>query len=175
MSKKIKITLILGLILSFFVATANAFSTKEVNQKFVVPNYRNLSIFSERAITSQDINDSEKAKIVVVFASWCPSCKGYIEELNNIKDKTGQEILGVSVSDNPILVRELFNKVGSPFKMVSLDKSGKTLLKNSKSRAIPQTFLIDKNGSIRYIFLGDLNEDDWSEDLMPKFNELSKE
>jgi cytochrome c biogenesis protein CcmG/thiol:disulfide interchange protein DsbE len=175
MTNKIKVFFILSLFISLFSSSAEAISIKEINREFLVPKYRNLSIFSNRAISHSDIYDNKKAKILVVFASWCPSCKGYIKELNKVKEKSNQDILGVSVSDNPILVRELFNEHGSPFSLVSLDKQGKTLLKNSKFRAIPQTFLIDKNGAIRYIFLGDLDEEDWFEDLMPKFNELSRE
>ena len=175
MGDRLKVVLILCLLFGLFVPSADAANINEVNQVFSVPKYRNLSIFSDKAIERSDIYDNKNVKIIVAFASWCPSCKGYIKELNKIKKKLNNDIWGVAVSDNPILVRDLFNKQGSPFKYVSIDKAGKTLLKNSKSKAIPQTFLIDKKGVLRYIFVGDLDEDDWFDDLMPKFEELNRE
>jgi len=175
MNNKIKWALLFSLFIGLFAASANAISIKDVNQKFDTPKYRNLAVYSQRAILVDDIENENKVKVLVAFASWCPSCKDYMDELNKIAKNTDVEIYGVAVSDNPSAVRDLFNKVGNPFSFVSIDKKGKTLLQNSSSKSIPQTFLIDKKGNIRYTLLGDLDEKDWEDDLMPRYNELNRE
>ncbi len=116
-----------------------------------------------------------KGKIIFLnfWATWCPPCRaeipGFIEIFNEYKEK-GLQIIGVSVDEiSPEKVLEFVNEYRVNYPVVM----GTPELYSSykPGRAIPVTFIIDKEGMIRHKHIGYMDKDT----LKNYFNQLNSE
>lgn len=107
------------------------------------------------------------------YASWCATC--YLEHpmLMRLKDQ-GITIYGVDWKDKPELGDKWLNDRGDPYIRVGNDLSGRTGIDMGVS-AVPETFVIDKQGRIRYRHVGAISEEDWARTLAPLMVKLRAE
>lgn len=98
-----------------------------------------------------------RGKLVLVnfWAIWCPPCVEELPSLQRLHDKresAGLEILAVEVGDAPERVKD-FLADKAVFFPVLLDPEGKALA-SWGVHAFPTTFVIDRQGHIRYAGFG---------------------
>lgn len=103
-----------------------------------------------------------KGKVVLVnlWATWCGPCKAEMPELvkiqNENKDK-GFEIIGLNIDEDEdaAMVKSFGEQMGLNYLLVKGEyKLGGDFLKISKVDAIPQSFLIDRDGRLVGVFVG---------------------
>lgn len=105
--------------------------------------------------------EDKKGKVVLLnlWATWCGPCRAEMPELvamqNEYRDKN-LEIIGLNVDEESV---EDINAFAEEMKLNytlawSDTKLYSALLKLSKFNGIPQSFLIDRNGNLRGVFLG---------------------
>lgn len=101
-----------------------------------------------------------KILIVNVWATWCGPCRQempHLESLSNEFKEKGLEVIGLNVDsdDSPEMIKEFGTDVGVNFDLVQGDsKLFKQFYAISKKDAIPQTFLIDREGKLLGVFVG---------------------
>ena len=99
-----------------------------------------------------------RGKVVLVnfWATWCPPCRReipYLISLNNKYHKKGVMFVGVAIDEDEDTVKEFVDQVGVNYKIL-LDSQGRTVGPLYKVGPIPQTYLIDRKGKIRYAHIG---------------------
>ena len=105
------------------------------------------------------------AYVVNFFASWCADCKGEHEELMTLA--AGHiPIIGILFKDRADAVTTYLKRDGNPFVAVVPDDDGRAVL-NWGIAGVPETFVVDANGIIRWHFAGTLNEQVVVDELMP--------
>ncbi len=109
-----------------------------------------------RLLTSEEL----KGKIVLVnlWATWCPYClkeMPVIEEFWQDHRDKGFEVIAISVDDPPEKVQAYMKKKGYQF-MASANDPSVVQAFGHPSR-IPSSFVLDKNGSIRYSIDGQVH------------------
>jgi cytochrome c biogenesis protein CcmG/thiol:disulfide interchange protein DsbE len=93
------------------------------------------------------------------FASWCTPCAAEMPELVALKKQFPHVRLeGVAWNDAPKTLNAWLKKNGNPFGNVWLDKSGDATMALG-IRGIPETFVIDAKGIVRYRLSGPLTAD----------------
>lgn len=116
--------------------------------------------FSGKTLEGDSIKLSDyrgKITLVDVWASWCKPCKAefpFLLELYDTYSVKGFTILAISIdeeSENAKIFLKGLNKE-IPFKVMH-DPKGK-VANQYKIEAIPTTYILDKNGVIRYSHLG---------------------
>ncbi|WP_199553887.1 DsbE family thiol:disulfide interchange protein [Sandaracinobacteroides hominis] len=95
-----------------------------------------------------------KPVLVNVFASWCLPCAVEAPQLQALKDG-GATLLGIAVRDTPQNVAGFLAKHGNPFDRIGLDTNGRLLLGFGAS-GVPETYVIDGRGIIRYQHIGEV-------------------
>ncbi len=92
--------------------------------------------------------------LVNIFASWCLPCRVEAPQLVALA-KAGVPIVGVSVRDTTEAVRAFLAENGDPFQRIGADDDGKVQLALGSS-GVPETYVIDGDGVIRYQHIGEI-------------------
>ncbi len=125
----------------------------------------------EQTFTRQDLLG--KISLVNIWASWCVSCRAEHAALAEIA-RTGKVTLyGINYKDErPDALRWLAT-LGDPYLAHGFDIDGRVGM-DWGVYGTPETFLIDKQGLIRYKVVGPISAQVWQELLLPLIGELEK-
>ncbi len=107
--------------------------------------------------------------ILNFFASWCSDCKTEHEELMTLA-ASNMPMIGIISKDKGDKVAVYLDRAGNPFTAVATDDGHATLAWGLKS--LPETFLIDAHGIIRWHYAGPLTDQVVSNELMPVWEEV---
>lgn len=99
-----------------------------------------------------------KPKLLNVFASWCVPCAIESPQLDALA-KQGVEIDGVAIRDRSEDVARFLATNGNPFTRIGKDDVSEVQL-GIGSSGVPETFVIDGKGVIRYQHIGEIRAED---------------
>lgn len=123
-----------------------------------VPAFALKPMISGRAgLTSADLRDG-KPRIVNVFASWCVPCIAEAPTLMELK-KRGVRIDAIAVRDEVGEVADFLKTNGDPFERIGDDPVGEAQIALGSS-GVPESFIIDGRGIIRYQHVGPIMPQD---------------
>ena len=109
--------------------------------------------------------------LVNVWASWCVACRSEVPVLGELSQRTGVPVVGLAYKDEADAARSWLNRFGDPFAVVALDRKGRTGIDWGIS-GVPETFVIDARGRIRYKVVGAVDEQVMQKTLLPLINRL---
>lgn len=101
-----------------------------------------------------------------VWATWCVSCRAEHPVLMDIARDYSIPIYGIDYKDNRLSTLEWLQQLGNPYTAIGFDGAGNVAI-DWGVYGTPETFIIDKEGIIRYKFIGPLTEDAWQNELLP--------
>jgi len=104
-------------------------------------------------LASSDFADGNP-RLLNVFASWCVPCAAEAPQLALLKAK-GVRISGVAIRDRTADVARFLTRNGNPFERIGADDVSAVQL-DLGSSGVPETFVIDGNGVIRYQHIGEV-------------------
>jgi peroxiredoxin len=141
---------------------------KPEEQKNLAPDFE-LSNLSGKAIRLSDF--SGKVIILDFFATWCPPCKAEIPHFVELKSEygdSGLEIIGVSL-DRGTNWDELLKKFASTYQInyPILKGTDKVVNAYGSIRAIPTTFVIDRNQVVKDKIIGYIDKASWEQKILP--------
>ncbi len=97
-------------------------------------------------------------KLLNIWASWCLPCIAEAPQLEALKAQ-GVEIIGIAIRDRPADVANFLGRYGNPYSRIGSDRISEVQLAIGSS-GVPETFVIDAKGVIRYQHIGDIRESD---------------
>ena len=106
-------------------------------------------------ITSAAFADG-KPRLLNIWASWCVPCVAEAPQLRRLQAE-GTEIVGVAIRDRPEDVAAFLAQYGNPFDRIGADDLSELQLAIGSS-GVPETFVVDGEGVIRYQHIGDIRE-----------------
>lgn len=95
-----------------------------------------------------------KPRLLNVWASWCLPCIAEAPQLERLKQE-GVEIVGIAIRDRPEDVAAFLARHGNPYARIGADDLSQVQLAIGSS-GVPETFVIDGEGVIRYQHIGDI-------------------
>ena len=99
-----------------------------------------------------------KPRLLNIWASWCLPCIAEAPHLESLKEQ-GAEIVGVAIRDRPEDIARFLARHGNPYSRIGRDDLSEVQLAIGSS-GVPETFVIDGKGMIRYQHIGDIRADD---------------
>ena len=99
-----------------------------------------------------------KPRLLNVFASWCIPCAAEAPQLAALT-AAGVEIDGVAVRDRREDLAGFLQRNGNPYARIGADDRSIVQLAIGSS-GVPETYVIDGKGVIRYQHIGDISEAD---------------
>ncbi len=95
-----------------------------------------------------------KPKILNIWASWCIPCIAEAPQLKTLKEQ-GVEIVGIAIRDKPEDVKRFLAAYGNPYSRLGADDVSAIQFEIGSS-GVPESFVIDGKGIIRYQHIGDI-------------------
>ena len=103
--------------------------------------------------------------VVNFFASWCVPCVVEHPMLMRL-GRAGVPLFGVAYKDRPADAAGFLRRHGDPFARIGVDLPGRVAI-DWGVYGVPETYLIDREGLIRWRWAGPLTEEILARDLEP--------
>ena len=97
-------------------------------------------------------------KLVNIFASWCIPCVTEVGLLTQLRAK-GVPIDGIAVRDEPQALAAFLARNGDPYERIGSDPESKVQIALGSS-GVPESFIVDGRGIIRYQHIGPIEASD---------------
>jgi cytochrome c biogenesis protein CcmG/thiol:disulfide interchange protein DsbE len=126
----------------------------------------------QQMLSLQDMRG--KVWLLNFWASWCGGCKEEHPVLMQLA-KTGEvPIYGMDYKDRRDEGIAWLQRWGNPYSVIAVDESGRVGI-NYGVYGVPETYVIDKAGVIRYKQIGPLDENILDKKIMPLVRELQQQ
>ncbi|WP_447958050.1 DsbE family thiol:disulfide interchange protein [Vreelandella sp. EE7] len=107
-----------------------------------------------------------KLTLVNVWGEWCPACKQEMPQLLTLAEH-GIRMVGVNYRDTREKGGQFLSEYGDPFEVNIFDPEGRLGFDLGVYGA-PETFLVDRDGVIRYHHKGYIGPDDVDARILPE-------
>jgi len=134
------------------------------------PQFTLPSLFAGRGeISSADF--AGKVTLVNFFASWCVPCRSEHPLLSALAGKVN--LLGIDYKNEPADAKNWLAALGNPYQSIATDRDGRVGI-DFGVYGVPESYLIDKQGRIRYAWKKPFTPDEIKTVLLPLIAELDK-
>lgn len=169
------IPLVLFLALVAFLAIGLGRDPREVPSPLInksAPVFRLVQLKDpSRSFSSEEMRG--KVWLLNVWASWCVACRDEHPMLLELARRNAIPIYGLNYKDKPTDAVSWLNELGDPYVLSVSDLDGRVGIDYGVYGA-PETFLIDRDGIIRFKHIGSITPDVWNNKLAPLAAELTK-
>ena len=130
-----------------------------------------LPSFGHDGETVSNATLAGRVSLVNIFASWCITCRVEHPVLLRLSKENRVPIYGLAWKDKPDELKAWLEELGNPYTAIADDARGRTAIDLGVSGA-PETYVIDKQGVIRYKQIGPLDDDTVATKILPLVKEL---
>lgn len=114
-----------------------------------------------------------KVWLLNVWASWCVACREEHPVLVGMAKSRVVPLIGLNYKDQPDDAKAWLARFGDPYTLSITDLDGRVGI-DYGVYGVPETFVIDKRGMIRYKHIGPVTPQVLSDKLLPLVRELEK-
>lgn len=169
------VPLVLFLVLVVFLAIGLTRDPHEVPSPLInkaAPAFRLPQLKDPaKSFSAEDMRG--KVWVLNVWASWCVSCRDEHPLLLEYAKSGAIPIYGLNYKDKPEDALAWLSELGDPYVLSVSDLEGRVAIDYGVYGA-PETYLIDKQGMIRYKQIGAVTEDVWKKEFLPRAQELNR-
>jgi len=108
-----------------------------------------------------------------VWASWCEACREEHPLLMQISQQGIVPLYGMDYKDTDADALNVLKQAGNPYQAVATDVDGKVGI-DYGVYGVPETYVIDKAGVIRYKQIGPITEEVLRQKILPLIKELQR-
>lgn len=127
---------------------------------FTLPTLADGTPFSSDALRGQ-------VWVMNVFASWCSACVIEHPRLQQLAKTNDFVLIGMAYKDNPDDTRRWLREHGAdPYRQVVVDLDGRIGI-DYGVYGVPETFVIDADGVVRYRQAGPIGDDFFDQHIAP--------
>ena len=159
-----------------FLAVGLRLNPREVPSPLIgktVPSFRLAQLHApDKSVGPEDLRG--KVWLLNVWASWCVSCREEHPVLIELDKQKTITIVGLNYKDDRAAAIAWLQKYGGdPYAVSAVDADGRVGI-DFGVYGVPETFLIDKNGVIRYKHIGPLTREALKTKILPLAEELGR-
>jgi cytochrome c biogenesis protein CcmG, thiol:disulfide interchange protein DsbE len=121
--------------------------------------------------TSADLEGH--VSLVNAFASWCAPCRDEHPVLDALARSGAVPVYGIDYKDKANAAAAWIKALGDPYARIGADRDGRVAI-DWGVYGVPETFLVDRTGRIRYKHVGPLTAADIDDEILPLVARLDK-
>ena len=126
---------------------------------------------SEKRFNTADMKG--KVWLLNVWASWCVACREEHPALMEMAKISEIATYGLDYKDTDAEAQAVIDANGNPYKAIMTDADGKIGI-DYGVYGVPETYVIDKQGIIRYKQIGPITEEAFFSKILPLVKQLQK-
>jgi cytochrome c biogenesis protein CcmG/thiol:disulfide interchange protein DsbE len=177
----IPLVLFLGLVFAIFIVMRRGVDPHEIPSPLInkpAPAFQ-LPQLNDPSKTISATDMRGKVYVLNFWGSWCIACRDEHPLLVQYARQNVVPIYGVDYkyandsTDEQAAAKQFLNELGNPYTQVIYDAEGRTSIDYGVYGA-PESFLIDKNGVIRFKQIGPITEDVWDKKIVPLARQLNQ-
>lgn len=173
--KKTLIPLLVFVVLLVFLAIGLTRNPREVPSPLI---NKPAPVFTLQQLHAPEKSFDSKSMLGQVWllntwASWCVACREEHPVLMEYAKTKSIALIGLDYKDKPEEGRKWLSRFGNPYDLSISDLDGRVGI-DFGVYGVPETFLIDKQGVIRYKHIGPVTPEALKEKIIPLIQELQK-
>ena len=173
------IPLILFLILTLFFARQlilkedpSELPSVLLNEK--IPNLNLEKLEGYKLFSVKNLISVDSPTLINIWSSWCAPCLVEHEFLMKMSREHSIKIFGINYKDKKEDALKVLDLNGNPFYAIGVDLDGLQSI-NIGVYGVPETFIIDSDGNIRYRHVGPILEYDMQNIILPILDKIMRE
>jgi cytochrome c biogenesis protein CcmG/thiol:disulfide interchange protein DsbE len=131
-----------------------------------------LLLKPEETFSSEQLKG--QVSLVNVWASWCVSCRYEHPLLVEMSRTLDIAIFGIDYKDERVDALKWLRDLGNPYDASVFDYDGRAAI-DWGVYGVPETFVVDQMGVIRYKLTGPITEEKLEADILPLVEKLRKQ
>ena len=163
------------LAISLLLAVGLRLNPREVPSPLIdqlAPEFRLPQLLVQnRDFTTADLRG--QVWVLNVWASWCAACRTEHQLLHDLASTGTIDLVGLNYKDEPIAAISWLRAFGNPYSWVVVDSTGDVAI-DWGVYGVPETFVIDADGIIRYKHIGPLDQNILHGKILPLVFRLSQ-
>jgi len=173
---KYLIPLALFLVLVVFLAIGLTRNPQELPSALIdkpAPTFRLPQLKQpDKTFSAEDMRG--KVWMLNVWASWCVACRDEHPYLFEYQKSGVVPIYGLNYKDRREDALGWLGELGDPYLLSAVDLDGRVAIDYGVYGA-PESYIIDKNGTIRMKHVGPVMPDVWEKKILPLVQELNRQ
>jgi cytochrome c biogenesis protein CcmG, thiol:disulfide interchange protein DsbE len=173
---KYVVPLVLFIVLAVFLALGLQLKPHDIPSPFINKPAPLFSAPKLLAPTEKLSTNDLKGKVWLfnVWASWCVSCREEHPILNEFAKQKTVTIVGLNYKDENDAAKKWLDTLGNPYDVVLSDAEGRIGI-DWGVYGVPETFIVDKKGVIRYKHTAPITPNDIQTVFLPLIQQLQAE
>lgn len=161
------------LLLVVLLAAGLKLDPKEVPSPFIgklAPEFSLPTLYREDMLIG---NEHMKGRVWLlnVWASWCVSCRAEHKVITQLANMKLLPVVGLNYKDKRDDAQRWLAQFGNPYTVSAWDNKGKVGI-DWGVYGVPESFVIDQSGVIRYKHIGPVTDESLQKILIPLINQL---
>ena len=124
-----------------------------------------------RTFSAQEMRG--KVWLLNAWGTWCIACREEHPMLIEYAKSGAVPIYGLNYKDDRAAALQLLDDLGNPYVLNAFDIDGRVAIDYGVYGA-PESYLIDRNGVIRFKQIGPITPDVWRDKILPLAKELNQ-
>ena len=165
---------VLGLVLLFMRGLDPARNPASLSSALIgksVPAFK-LPGLTPDAVGLSDADLKGQVTVLNFFASWCAPCRAEHPLLLELAKDSRVRLVGITYKDRLADSLAFVGELGNPFALIGADENGRTGIDFGLG-GVPETYVIDKGGIIRYRLPQPLDPARLESEIRPLIDELA--
>ncbi len=175
MKTRFVIPIVVFAVLVVFLGIGLKLDPRKVPSPFIgkpAPEFSLPSLHNVHAnLSTQDFTGS--VWVLNVWASWCVACRAEHEVLQDLASEDLAPVIGLNYKDHPNDAKRWLRQLGDPYQASAVDADGKAGI-DWGVYGVPETFVIDQQGIVRYKHIGPITTEDLHETIIPLVKTLKE-
>jgi len=138
-----------------------------------LPDFRMASLSDPNEFVNNKVFKGH-VSLLNVFASWCSTCRAEHPMMMDIARSHLVMLYGLNYKDKRETAKKFIDKYGDPYVSIIYDPRG-LLGVDLGVYGTPEVFVIDRQGVIRYKYVGAITPEVWRNTLRPEILLLKKQ
>lgn len=130
-----------------------------------LPGFSLPGLANTRGFSSLDVIQARRPVVLNFFASWCEPCHEEMPILLRLA-RSGAAIWGIDFKDRSSQAEAFLRGAGDPYRRIASDDDG-DVARQFGLEGVPESFLVDETGVVRWRWVGALTADVVREQLEP--------